>query len=75
MKYMVMECHLSYAVVLDEEGRFLKVANRQYEVGQTVTEVIEMQMPQSAPQKKKSNRWMYSMAAMAACLMLIYRVS
>lgn len=70
--YMVMECHLSYAVVLDEEGRFLKVANRHYEVGQTVTDVIEMQVPQSVPQKKKSNKWMYSLTAMAACVMLMF---
>ena len=27
MKYLVMECGLSYAIVLDEEGRFLKAAN------------------------------------------------
>ena len=71
MKYMVMECHLSYAVVLDEEGHFLKVANRNYEVGQKVTDIIEMQVPQSVPQKKKTNKWMYSLAAMAACLVLM----
>ncbi len=71
MKYMVMECHLSYAVVLDENGRFLRVANRHYEVGQTVTDIIEMQIPQSVPQKKKINKWMYSLTAMAACLVLM----
>ncbi len=71
MKYMVMECHLSYAVVLDEDGRFLKVANRHYEAGQTVMNVIEMQVPQSASQKKKINKRIYSLAAMAACLVLV----
>ena len=71
MKYMVMECHLSYAVVLDEEGHFLKVANRNYEVGQKVTDIIEMQVPQSVPQKKKTNKWMYSLATMAACMVLM----
>ena len=30
MKYLVMECHPAYAVVLDEEGRFLKVSNLNY---------------------------------------------
>ena len=50
-KYIVMEFHLSYAVVLDEDGRFLKVANRHYQVGQTVTDVIEMQIPQSFPKQ------------------------
>ena len=32
MKYLVMETHPAYAVVLDEEGRFLKAANLQYQV-------------------------------------------
>ena len=69
MKYRVMECHPGYAVVLDEEGRFMKVANLQYETGQTVTDVIEMEIPQAAPQKKnKRKRWICSAAAMAACL-------
>lgn len=71
MKYLVMECHLSYAVVLDEAGRFIKVANIHYEPGQTLTEVIEMQLPQSVHRKKKINRWLYSFAAMAACLMIM----
>ena len=71
MKYMVVECHLSYAVVLDEEGCFLKVANRRYEVGEIVTDVIEMQIPQTVSQKKKINKWMYSVMVMAACMVLI----
>jgi hypothetical protein len=70
MKYIVMECNLSYAVVLDEDGRFLKVANRQYEVGQTVTDVIEMQVPHAIPQKKNIKRWLVPVAAVAACLIL-----
>lgn len=70
-KYMVMECHPSYAVVLGDDGRFLKVANFNYEVGQTVTDVVEMQIPQSVPKKKNNKRWLYSLAAMAACLVLI----
>lgn len=45
MKYLVMECHPGYAVVLDENGRFLKVANRRYEVGQTVADVEPMKTP------------------------------
>ena len=48
MKYLVVECGLSYAVVLDEEGRFLKVANLHYQVGQTVTDVIEMRLPDAS---------------------------
>ena len=30
MKYIVMECRPSYAIVLDEEGRFLRTANLRY---------------------------------------------
>ena len=74
MKYVVMECCLSYAVVLDEEGRFLKVANMHYEVGQTVTDVIEMRTSgqTSAGKQKKIRKWIYSAAAAAACLILVF---
>lgn len=66
MKYMVMECHPGYAVVLDEEGRFLKVANQKYVVGQTVTNIIEWQNPR----KRTGRRWA-SLAALTACLALV----
>lgn len=62
-----MECHPGYAVVLDEEGKFLKVANCRYEVGQMVTEVVPMQ---EAP-KKKVGKWMSTIVAAAACLALV----
>lgn len=73
MKYVVMECHVSYAVVLDEEGRFLNVANRHYEVGQTVTDVVVMQEPQSLPEEapKRNYKWLGPIAAIAACLVLM----
>ena len=38
-----METHPAYAVVLDEEGRFLKAANLRYQVGDTVQEIVELQ--------------------------------
>lgn len=40
MEYLVMECGLSYAVVMDAEGRFLKVPNLGYTVGQRLDEVL-----------------------------------
>ena len=43
MKYLVMERHESYVVVLDEQGRFFKVANMDYFPGQTLTKVIPME--------------------------------
>ena len=76
MKYLVMECHLSYAVVLDEEGRFLRVANRHYKVGQMVTNIIEMQIPQERTdtgRKKRKNfdsalRWSLTTIPTAAIM-------
>ena len=67
MKYMVVECHPGYAVVLDDDGNFLKVANRKYEVGQLVTEVVAMQ----APPRKKTAKWVSTLVAAAACLALV----
>lgn len=67
MTYMVMECHPGYAVVMDEAGKFLKVANRRYEVGQMVTDVIPMQEP---PKKQKA-KWITTLVAAAACLALV----
>lgn len=71
MKYIVLECHPGYAVVLDADGRFLKVANRHYTVGQTVTDVVQMQHPSV----KRPRRWLYSLAAVAACLALILGIA
>lgn len=69
MKYMVMECHPAFAVVMDEEGRFQKVANQGYQVGQTVTDVFPMEVPG----KTKSRGWLHLLqgaAAVAACAVL-----
>ena len=68
MKYLVMECGLSYAVVLDGEGRFLKVANLGYEVGQTVDSVVEF-----APPKPALRVWkrIVPLAAAAACALVV----
>lgn len=72
MKYIVMECHVSYAVVLDEEGRFLNVANMDYRVGQTVTDVVEIGSSGLVAVKKRNRiiKWMGSIAAIAACVVL-----
>lgn len=67
MKYMVMECHLSYAVVLSEDGRFIKVANRNYETGQTVTDIVEMQLPAT----RKTVKWFKPLIAVAACFAIM----
>lgn len=67
MKYLVMEIHPGYAVVLDEEGRFIKAANLHYEIGQKVTDIIEMQVSNTSP-RRKTGRIITGIAAMAACL-------
>lgn len=68
MKYMVVERHPGYAVVLDDDGNFLKVANRSYEIGQMLTAVVPIQMPE----KRKPGKWIAGLAAMAACLALVF---
>jgi len=71
MKYMVVECHPGYAVVLDEDGSFLKVANRRYEIGQMVTEVEPMRQPP----RKKMTKWVSALVAAAACLALVLGIA
>ena len=71
MKYLVMECHEGYAVLMDEDARFVNAANMHYEVGQTVTDPILL----SAETKQKPGRGHIIMraarvGAVAACLVL-----
>ena len=42
MKYLVLETHPAYAILLDQTGRFVKAANRHYQVGETVQNVLEL---------------------------------
>ena len=71
MSYIVMECHSSYAILLDEEGRFLKAANLHYEVGQTVYDPVLMR---DKPEKRfRPVRWVTGgTAAIAACFLLVF---
>ena len=70
MKYLVMETHMAYAVLLDENGRFLKAANLRYQVGDTVQDIVELR----TPQKKVVPAWkpLSGLAAAAACLCLVF---
>lgn len=68
MKYIVMECHYSYAILLDEEGRFLKAANLHYEPGQTVTDIIEMK---EVPVRRINKRLNTILAVAIACFVFI----
>ena len=66
MEYLVMECHDSYAVVLDSRGRFRKVANLHYAVGQELDSVVPMEEPRS-----HVIRWK-PLVSMAACLCIVF---
>lgn len=72
MKYLVMECHRSYAVVLDEDGRFIKVANMHYEVGQKINEVIPMKDDIQETKITSFHKFMRPLAALAAAVMIFF---
>lgn len=71
MKYLVMEVRPSYAILLDEEGRFVRAANLHYEPGQTVEHIVPMRT--RAPRGKGVLVWLPGMLA-AACLVLMAAV-
>ena len=71
MSYLVMECHPAYAVVLDEQGRFVRVPNLGYEVGQRLDDVVTFDAAVLAFEQAKPRRARRSLAAVlaaAACL-------
>ena len=71
MKYLVMQCRRSYAVLLDEQGRFVKAANLHYAVGQQVTDPVLMRQPPARAHHPA--RWITGgLAAVAACLVLLF---
>lgn len=77
MKYLVMECHEAYAILMDEESRFFHAANLHYTVGQTVTSPILMQNETAAEEEpevrgasSRIRRIVMRVSAAAACLLL-----
>ena len=70
MSYLVMETHPAYVVVLDEQGRFLKAANQNYQVGQQLSQIIPFQQPKAEVGWVKKS--MVSLAGLAACLCLVF---
>ena len=72
-----MECADSYAVALDEEGRFVKVPNLGYEVGQRVEEVVVFDdgaevIPFKVPSSRRSRGRVAAVIAAAACLCALF---
>ena len=70
MRYLVMECHPSYAILLDEDGRLVKAANLHYQVGQTVESPVIMREQETA-QISRLPRKLGATVAAAACMMLL----
>lgn len=66
MKYIVLERHPGYVVVLNEEGRFLKAADRQYQVGQQLDAILPMRPP-----RRRGRTVLFPALAAAACLVLL----
>lgn len=71
MSYLVMECRPAYAVVLDEQGRFVRVPNLGYEVGQRLDDVVMLEaevlsFEQARP--RRARRGLVAALAAAACL-------
>ena len=69
MKYMVMECHDGYAVLMDEQAHFVHAANLHYKVGDTVTAPIIMN--DQTPASKGIKMYITRAAAAAACIALV----
>ena len=69
MKYLVMECGLSYAVVLDQDGRILKVPNLGYTVGQSLKDVVLL--PERPVRQQVLHKRIARWSALAACLCLL----
>jgi hypothetical protein len=67
LKYLVTECNKAYAVVLSDDGRFLKVANLNFNVGQKVDTVISM----DGTKKKANITFIRNIAVAAACFLII----
>ncbi|MBR5514548.1 MAG: hypothetical protein IKV85_11295 [Ruminococcus sp.] len=69
MKYIVMQCCKGYAVLMDEEGKYVFAANMNYETGQTVTNPIIMS--DNHKQRKPVITIIKTVAAAAACIGII----
>ncbi len=70
MKYLILECTENDAIALDDEGRFLRVVNNDYQVGQKVERVIL-----SPAGRRQPSRVVYfarSLSAVAASLLLAF---
>lgn len=78
MKYLVMESAISYAVLLDEDGRFVKSANLGYEIGDTVTNpvlMLDKPLEKINGRSKITKQVIATVVAIAAMVMLVIGVN
>lgn len=78
MKYLVMEKANSYAVLLDEDGRFVKSANLGYEIGDTVINPILMfdtPLEKINERSRVTRRFITTFVAIAALVMLVFGIN
>ena len=71
MKYMVMECHPAYAILMDEASRLVHAANLHYEVGQIVESPVLLQNAAPAESRPRFSVTMKRCLAAAACMVLL----
>ena len=64
--YLVMEVHTAYAVLLNNEGRFIKAANAGYQIGDVVEKAFPLKYPED--RKKQAARIIRFAAGLAACI-------
>ena len=72
MKYLVMQCYKSYAIVLNEEGQFIKVANMNYTTGQKIDKIIPMNDDISQDNTIKFSKIRRKMIVMVASIMIFF---
>lgn len=69
MRYLILEVHTLYAIALDQDGTFIKIYNKDYQVGMEV-ESIEL-IKEAAP-KKKGLRSIYPLIAVFAVFIFFF---
>ena len=72
MSYLVMEVHPAYAVVLDQEGRFLKAANLHYQVGERVEQIVPLRETQGRAGRSPLIRPLMGLCGLAACFCAVF---
>ena len=70
MKYVVMECHPAYSILMDETSSFAYAANLHYEVGQIIENPILMEENQKI-KKSGISVSVRKVITIAACLLLM----